>query len=65
MSAGGFVEEDTAARTYDSRLLLRLLRYLKPYKGAVAASFLLIVLMAGLDLVGPWLTKVGSHDSRT
>jgi ATP-binding cassette subfamily B protein len=58
VSAGGFAEDDPAERSYDSRLLLRLLRYLKPYRGAVAASFVLIVLMAGLDLVGPWLTKV-------
>jgi ATP-binding cassette subfamily B multidrug efflux pump len=39
-------------------LLLRLLAYLRPYKTAVALSFLLIVVMAGLDLVGPYLTKV-------
>jgi ATP-binding cassette subfamily B multidrug efflux pump len=55
---GGFHEEDALARQYDRRLLVRLLRYLRPYKAAVAVSFLLIVVMAGLDLVGPWLTKV-------
>ena len=50
-------EEDPLAKQYDRKLLWRLLTYLKPYKLAVAASFLLIVAMAGLDLVGPWLTK--------
>jgi ATP-binding cassette subfamily B protein len=54
----GFHEEDPLARQYDRRLLLRLLRYLRPYRAAVAVSFLLIVVMAGLDLVGPYLTKV-------
>ena len=55
---GGFHEEDALAKQYDRRLLVRLLRYLRPYKMQVAVSFLLIVVMAALDLVGPYLTKV-------
>ena len=58
MSATSFHEDDTIAKSYDRQLLVRLLRYLRPYKPAVAASFLLIVIMAGLDLVGPYITKV-------
>ena len=58
MSATSFHEDDTIAKSYDRQLLARLLRYLRPYKAAVAVSFLLIVLMAGLDLVGPYITKV-------
>jgi ATP-binding cassette, subfamily B, multidrug efflux pump len=58
VSAPSFHEDDHIAKSYDRQLLARLLRYLGPYKAAVAASFLLIVLMAGLDLVGPYLTKV-------
>jgi ATP-binding cassette, subfamily B, multidrug efflux pump len=58
VSAAGFHEDDAVARSYDRTLLLRLLTYLRPYKTAVAASFLLIVVMAGLDLAGPYLTKV-------
>jgi ATP-binding cassette subfamily B multidrug efflux pump len=50
--------EDLVAKSYDRTLLRRLLTYLRPYKAAVAVSFLLIVVMAGLDLVGPYLTKV-------
>jgi ATP-binding cassette subfamily B protein len=53
-----FHEDDPLAKSYDSKLLLRLLAYLKPYKLAVVSSFLLIVVMAGLDLVGPYLTKI-------
>jgi ATP-binding cassette, subfamily B, multidrug efflux pump len=52
------MEEDLVAKSYDRTLLRRLLTYLRPYKSAVAVSFLLIVVMAGLDLVGPYLTKV-------
>jgi ATP-binding cassette, subfamily B, multidrug efflux pump len=53
-----FHEDDPLGKSYDSKLLLRLLSYLRPYKAAVAASFVLIVMMAGLDLVGPYLTKI-------
>jgi ATP-binding cassette subfamily B protein len=64
--SASFHEEDPVARSYDRRLLLRLLGYLRPYKGSVLAAFLLILTMAGLDLVGPYLTKVAidSHIRR-
>ena len=58
MSKPGFHEDDPVDKSYDRTLLRRLLRYLRPYWAPVLASFLLIVLMAGLDLVGPYLTKV-------
>jgi ATP-binding cassette subfamily B protein len=58
VSASGFHEEDPVAKSYDRTLLRRLLRYLRPYWLPVLVSFLLIVVMAGLDLVGPYLTKV-------
>jgi ATP-binding cassette subfamily B protein len=44
--------------SYDWRLLRRLLGYLRPHHPAVAAAFALIVAQAGVDLVGPYLTKV-------
>jgi len=52
------LEDDPVARAYDSRLLLRLLRYLRPYVGSVVAAFVFILAMAALDLVPPYLTKV-------
>ncbi|HWW95134.1 MAG TPA: ABC transporter ATP-binding protein [Vicinamibacteria bacterium] len=58
MSAGYHEDDPVAPKSYDWKLLVRLLKYLGPYKAAVAASFLLILVMAGLDLVGPYLTKV-------
>jgi ATP-binding cassette subfamily B multidrug efflux pump len=54
----GYHEDDPVAKSYDRQLLVRLLRYLRPYKLPVFVSFLLIVIMAGLDLVGPYLTKI-------
>ena len=51
-------DEAAAPKSYDWKLLVRLLTYLRPYRGAVVLAFLLILAMAGLDLVGPYLTKV-------
>ena len=42
----------------DLGLLRRLLGYLRPHSVAVFVSFVLIVAQAGVDLVGPYLTKV-------
>jgi ATP-binding cassette subfamily B protein len=58
VSKPGFHEDDPVDKSYDRTLLRRLLRYLRPYWAPVLASFVLIVIMAGLDLVGPYLTKV-------
>ncbi len=58
MSAGP--DDDPAAvKSHDWRLLRRLLRYLAPHQASVAFSFVLIVLLSLLDLVGPYLTKIG------
>ncbi len=49
-------EVESAA--YDWRLMRRLLGYLRPYAGQMALAFALIIVMAALDLVGPYLFKV-------
>jgi len=51
-------EEDVLGKAYDSRLMKRLLKYLRPYKGQVAVALAAIVLKAGADVLGPYLTKV-------
>ena len=58
MTKPAFHEDDPVDKSYDRTLLRRLLRYLRPYWAPVLASFLLIVGMAALDLVGPYLTKI-------
>ncbi len=65
MSAGPD-DDPVAPQTYDWKLFVRLLAHLRPYQKEVAAAFLLILAMAGLDLVGPYLTKVAidRHISR-
>ena len=51
-------EEDILGKAYDSRLMKRLLRYLRPYTWQVALALAAIVLKALSDVLGPYLTKV-------
>jgi len=51
-------EEEALGKAYDARLMRRLLRYLRPYRGRVALAIAVLLGAAGLELVGPWLTKV-------
>ncbi len=51
-------EEEILGKAYDSRLARRLLKYLRPYRRVVAISILLLIIVSGLRLVGPYLTLV-------
>ena len=49
-------EEEILGKAYDSRLMKRLLTYLRPYGWQVAVSLIAILLRAVLDVLGPVLT---------
>jgi ATP-binding cassette, subfamily B, multidrug efflux pump len=51
-------EEEVLGKAYDSRLMRRLLTYLRPYRWKVALALGSIVLKAGADVLGPFLTMV-------
>src|SRR5229473_1526222 len=51
-------EEEVLGKAYDSRLMRRLLTYLRPYRWQVAIALLSIVFKAFADVLGPYLTKV-------
>ena len=51
-------EEEILGKAYDSRLMRRLLGYLRPYKWQVAIALVAIILKATADVVGPYFTKV-------
>ncbi|MBV8053349.1 MAG: ABC transporter ATP-binding protein [Acidobacteriaceae bacterium] len=51
-------EEEVLGKAYDSRLMKRLLKYLRPYKWQVGISLVAILLKAGADVLGPYLTAV-------
>jgi ATP-binding cassette subfamily B multidrug efflux pump len=51
-------EEDVLGKAYDSRLMRRLLTYLRPYSWQVTVALISIFLKAGADVLGPYLTKI-------
>ena len=55
-------EEEVLGKAYDSRLMKRLLGYIKPYKYYVIFAILLNVVVAGLGPVRPLLTKIAIDD---
>jgi ATP-binding cassette subfamily B multidrug efflux pump len=52
------LEEEVLGKAYDSRLMRRLLTYLKPYKPVVALSLFLLLIDSLLQIIGPLLTKI-------
>ncbi len=52
-------EEEELNKSYDSRLMIRLLAYLKPYKLIVLFAVGVLFLASVMQLAGPYLTKVG------
>jgi ATP-binding cassette subfamily B multidrug efflux pump len=50
-------EDDVIGRVYDSRVAGRLGGYLKPYLAPLAVSIVLLMAVAGLELVGPLILK--------
>jgi len=51
-------EEEVLGKAYDSRLMRRLLTYLRPYRWQVTVSLAALVLKSFADVLGPYLTKV-------
>src|SRR5215472_16188319 len=51
-------EEEVLGKAYDSRLMGRLLTYLRPYRWQVAIALASIILKSGADVLGPYLVKV-------
>ena len=52
------MEEEALGKAYDSRLMKRLLHYLKPYWRFVLASLALLVVDSLLQSIGPLITKM-------
>src|SRR5215831_8465453 len=51
-------EEEVLGKAYDSRLMKRLLGYLRPYTWQVTVALAAIILKAAMDVAGPYLTKI-------
>jgi len=51
-------EEEVLGKAYDSRLMKRLLTYLRPYRWQTGTALVSILLKVGADVLGPYLTLV-------
>ncbi len=60
---GPIREEDPLGKAYDARLMRRLLGHLRPYRRNVVVAVVMLVLASGLELVGPWLTKIAIDEA--
>ncbi|MGD0694826.1 MAG: ABC transporter ATP-binding protein [Terriglobia bacterium] len=56
--AEAFHEEEILGKAYDSRLMKRLIRYLRPYRFVAAVALAAILLYGVLQAVPPYLMKV-------
>jgi ATP-binding cassette subfamily B protein len=56
--AAAFHEEEALGKAYDARLMRRLLSYLRPHVWLVALAILVLLLAAGMGIVGPWITQL-------
>jgi len=55
-------EDEVLGKAYDSRLMKRLLGYIKPYRKYVIFAIILNILVAALPAVSPVLTKIAIDD---
>jgi ATP-binding cassette, subfamily B, multidrug efflux pump len=51
-------DEEILGKAYDSRLMARILRYLRPYWKLLAISLTFLMIQTGTQLLGPYITKV-------
>lgn len=54
----GHQDEELLGKAYDAQLIRRLLGYLAPYRVWVVVSLLFLFLTTGMQLLGPYITKV-------
>ncbi|HEV2690816.1 MAG TPA: ABC transporter ATP-binding protein [Bryobacteraceae bacterium] len=52
------MEEEVLGKAYDGRLMRRLLAYIRPYSAEVLIALVFLFLTAGLQVIGPLLTKL-------
>ncbi len=62
MTQDKFSEDEVLGKAYDSKLMKRLLTYIKPYQKYVIFAILLNVVVAALGPFRPYLTKVAVDD---
>jgi ATP-binding cassette subfamily B protein len=56
-------EEEVFGKAYDSALMRRLLRYLKPYRWYVVLGIVLSVMVSAMEAVRPYFTKIAVDEN--
>jgi len=56
-------EDEILGKAYDSSLMRRLLKYLKPYRWHVVAGIVLSILVSAMEAVRPYFTKVAVDEN--
>ena len=57
--------ENEGGQAFDPQIVIRLLRFVSPYKGRMALAFLLMLIASALTLVTPYLVKVAIDEHIT
>jgi ATP-binding cassette subfamily B protein len=58
VSHSTFAEDEILGKAYDARLTRRILGYVRPYRGWVAAAVALLFVSSAAELAGPYLYKL-------
>jgi len=53
-----FYEKDLVEKQLDKKIILKLFKYIKPYRYLLMLTIFLLLLIAGLEIVGPFLIKI-------
>jgi ATP-binding cassette subfamily B multidrug efflux pump len=56
--AASFQEEEALGKAYDSRLMRRLIQYLRPYWKHVSLALLILLLGSAMAIAGPWISRL-------
>lgn len=56
-------DDEILGKAYDSKLMRRLLQYVKPYKKYVVGAIMLNIIVAALGPLRPYLTKIAFDDN--
>jgi ATP-binding cassette, subfamily B, multidrug efflux pump len=63
MALSSSPDEEILGKAYDSRLIRRLLPYLRPYAASLSVAMVLLTLLTGLELAGPVIIKQAIDDA--
>ena len=58
----GFYEKELAGKSFDRKTAFRLFKFIKPYRRLLGFTIFLLLLTAGLQVMGPYLIKLAIDD---